>query len=222
MAFTIQLRDARASLALKSISGVCSSDDEFLALLNEAMRRLLRRGGWWNTEFLMRLCVYNKCITWPRIVGTVLGTRFCNGSFDLRNNWWNIVGPFGCNNAGPDTFRSSFTISDNGTAPIYNDLTGTSGKYIRIYPTKIQDQGKTITLFGLTTGSQPLQQLVDGRWERGLTLTLQAPYVQSTVLVRRIDSVVKEITEANVLMYEVDPTDATLVRDIALYEPTET
>ena len=215
MTFTLQLRDVRNSLAIKSVAGVCTDSPEFLALVNEVVQRLLLRGGLWNTEFLLRVCIYNSCITWPRIVGTVLGVRSCCGDHQMRNNWYSIIGPRDCQ------WSSSYTISDQNTAATYNDISGSEGKYIRLYPTKREDVGKTVTLFGIDPGSQPLQQKINGVWQRGITLTLQIPFVQSAVLVQRIDSVVKEVTQANVLAYEYESSTG-YQRDIALWEPTET
>jgi hypothetical protein len=218
MAYTYTLADARNSLPLKNISGVCSTSSEFVALLNEAMERLMDRGNWFDTEWIIRMCAYNGCITWPRYVGTVLGVKFCNmHNSDVRNNWFEIIGPRMCGSQ----WSPSHTVRDAGTGPTYNDLTGDTGKYIRLYPAKLEDAGKTVTLYGDTTGLQPLQEKVGSVWQRGLTLTLKAPYVQSTVLVRRITSVVRQGTQANVLAYEVDPA-AGYLRDIALWEPSET
>lgn len=224
MAYSLQLKNARNSLALKAISGQCSNSDEFVEVLNEAMRRLNRRGNFFNTEELMEFCVYNGCITWPRIVGTVLGVRPCGRqSLELRNMWYNIVGPRGDgygHNLGYG-FRSSWTMKDAGTAPVYNDIMGESGKYIRVYPTKIEDVGKTISFFGTDANGQPLQEKVGNIWRRGITLKLQAPFIQSTMLVRRISAVTKDITQANVLVYQVDPDTGDQI-DMALYEPSET
>jgi len=215
--FTLQLKNARESLALKAISGQCSNSNEFVAVLNEAMRRLDRRGNFFNTDQLMEFCVYNGCITWPRMVGTVLGIRPCGSqSLDIRNSWYNIIGPRNCNN-----FHSAWVMKDHGTAPCYNDITGDSGKYLRVYPTKREDVGKTISFFGIDGNGQPLQEKVGNIWRRGVTLTIQAPYVQSNMLVKRIDSVVKQITQSNILLYQYDPVTETQ-QDMAVYEPSET
>lgn len=214
-AFTLQVRDVKNSLAIKSAAGLCSGSDEFMATLNEVVSRLLDRGGWWNTEFKMRLCIYNSCITWPGIVGTVNGVRSACTDHQIRNNWYDILGPLDC------AWSCDRTISDSGTAATYNDISGTDGKYIRIYPTKLEDVGKTVTIFGIGPDSQPLQQKINGVWQRGVTLTLAVPFVQSAVLVQRIDSVVKEVTQANVLAYEYESSTG-YQRDIALWEPTET
>lgn len=216
MSYKITLEQARQSIQLKSVSGLCSSSDEFVAILNEAMRRLDRRGGFFDTEVLVRLCVFNGCVTWPRYVGTVLGLRFCNCSdTDIRNNWYAIMGPRSCG------FSSSHTTVDAGTAPCYNEITGDTGKNIRVYITKAEDAGKKITFFGIDPGGQPLQEKIGGAWQQGITLTLKAPFVQSSQLVQRITSVTREPTQANVLVYEYDPVTPNSMTDLALYEPSE-
>lgn len=203
-------------MALKNVSGVCSDSEQFVEYLNEAMRRLMRRGGFYDTEQLLKICVYNGCITWPRFVGTVLGIRACcMGDMDIRNNWYAIIGPRNC------SFRSGYAMRDAGTGPTYNDITGEDGKYIRVYLSKLEDAGKTITLFGIDTNGQPLQEKIDGVWRQGVTLTMAAPYVQTSMLVKAISSVTREVTQALVRVFEFDPaTD--LMRDIAVYEPSET
>lgn len=216
MAYQYQLKDARDSLALKSIAGICTDTNEFVAILNEAMRRLNRRGNFFDTEQLARFCLHNGCITWPRYIGTILGVKFCTCSpSEIRNNWYAILGPRGCNR-----WMSSHTVRDNGTASTYAEITG-DGKYIRAYLMKNEDAGKAVRLYGVDSNGQPLQEKVNGAWRPGLTLRLQAPYAQTTVLVRSITSVTKDVTQGNVLLYEYDTTSATL-RDIALYEPSET
>lgn len=218
MPFQYQLSDLKANTALKTIAGTCSSTAQFLSLVNEAMRRLDRRGNFFDTEQLMRVCVYNGCITWPRFVGTVLGVKFCSCPDSvLRNNWYAMMGPRDCNYG----WTGTHTIRDNGTAPTYNDITGEDGKVLRVYITAKADVGKTITFYGIDTNGQPLREKVSGVWQPGMTLTLASPYVQSTTVVKRIESVVREATQGRVYVYEYDSASDT-IRDLAFYEPGET
>lgn len=215
--YSLQLRDAKNSLALKAISGQCTNSNGFVAVLNEAMRRLDRRGNFFNTEQLIEFCVYNGCVTFPRKVGTVLGIRPCaQGSLEIKNNWYNILGDRNCN-----SFFPGFVMRDYGTAPCFNEISGNDGKYLRVYPTKREDVGKTIVFFGTDGNGQPLQEKIGNEWQRGITLTIQAPYVQSATLVKRITEVVKDRTQANILVYEYEASTG-YQRDLALYEPSET
>ena len=179
-------------------------------------------GDWFGTEQLARLCLYNGCVTWPRYVGTVLGVRLCGHQVEIKNSWWNIIGNASrCGWAyGQRGWVNYPQLLDTGQACTYNDISGT-GKPLRVYPVKLEDVGKTVTFFGTDSNGQPLQQKINGAWQMGVTVTLALPYVQTTQTVRQIDSVVKDSTQGNVLLYEYDAATDTL-RDLALYEPGET
>lgn len=221
MPYQYNLGDAKAS-ALKNIAGTCTDSAQFLEYVNEAQRRLLRRGTWFDTDQVVQLCVYNACITWPRYVGTVLGVRFCClGDVDIRNNWFQIIGPSNC-----AWDRSSMvTVRDNGTGPTFNDVTSEDGKIIRAFIEKRADAGRTIRIFGINAATNlPLQERNDdGDWVDGVTLTLSTSSsgVSTTMRVKKITSVVKDRTQGNVFLYEYDP-DTTLLRDLAIYAPSET
>lgn len=220
MAFTKQVSDARAS-SIRNISGTCTDSAEFLQRLNDVSRMLLKRGGWVGSEILARFCIHNCRITYPNWVGTVLGLRFRRGRGVIPiNNWAAIVGPYSscCN----FPWASEVTVRDENNAPCYNEITGTTGKYVRYHIVKAQDVGKTITIYGFQYGGQPLQELdSDGNWRMGLTITAASPYAQTTVLITKITSVTREATQGMSYLYEVNPTSGDLI-DLAKYEPNET
>ena len=224
MAYKFQLIDLKRSPA-KNISGVCVDSDDFLQVANEAQERLMNRGNFWDTEWLIRLCISSGCITWPKYVGTVLGVRFCDGSSsEIRNNWFAILGQYQAYTSGINGFfpSTNIVISDIGTAPCYNEISGTTGKLIRYYVTKNADIGKKITLYGTKYGGQPLQEVdANGNWIDGLTLTAAAPYVSTAIYVTKITSVVREATQGNARLYEYDVT-GNILRDLAIYDPDET
>jgi len=113
-------------------------------------------------------------------------------------------------------------VQDIGTAPVYNRLSGNTGRLIRYYVTKRNDVGKTITLFGKAFGGQPLQEKdADGDWRDGLTITARVPYGTSSVRVSEISAVVRQPTQGMTYLYEYNP-DTDLRRDLAVYEPSET
>lgn len=222
--YTLQLKDARAS-SIANIAGKCANSDAFADLINEATRRLMKRGGWWNTELLLKICAYGCEITWPRFVGTVLGVRPCgSGSAMMRNQWWNIVGPANCLGGwatGTGWQGGTVTIMDETPGPTYNEVTGNTGKIIQYSVVKNQDYGKTIRLFGFQYGNQPLQEKdANGNWVMGLTLTAANPYGRTTTLVTKITSVTREQTQGMTYLYEVDALGN--LHDLAEYQPTET
>lgn len=229
MSYKYQLIDAKQS-TLKQIAAVCPNSTAFVDLVNEAQRRLLKRGNWFGTEILAQFCIHGGCITWPRHVGTVLGVKMGCEEVELRNHWYSIIGPSGWstyNGFGAGFNLAGFNdcgseMTEVGVSPCYNEISGTTGKLIRYYPTKQNDVGKTITLYGKQYGGQPLQrQDTNGDWIPGIVITAAMPFGTNSTLVTHIDSVVRDASQAPIGLYEYDST-TNLVRDLAWYEPSET
>lgn len=216
---TKQLLDAKSSYEIKSVAGACPESSDFVSLVNAVTRRLMKRGNFFETEVLVRFCIYDCYVVWPSFVGTVLGVRFSKrNQSPIRNSWWSIIGPYGCGNA----WTSNVTIRDGNTVPTHNQVTGSEGKLIRYYVEKNpQDIGKTITIYGTKFGGGPLQEQVAGVWRPGITITSAAPFATSTVLVTKITSVVRQATQGVTRLYEYNATDDEL-RDLAVYYPNET
>jgi len=232
-AYTHQLIDLKRS-PVKNVAGSCVDSEDFLDTVNAAQQRLFRRGNWWDTEWLVELCLTDGCVTWPRYVSTVLGIRSCNGGTELRNNWYSIIGQYqnysgGIGGIGDNsTFGymnrvgSTPVITDADSAPCYNEISGNAGKLIRYNVVKRSDIGKKLTIYGTQYGGQPLrEQDANGDWIDGLTITAAAPFASTSVLVTKITSVTREATAGMAYLYEYD-ADTNLLRDLACYEPNET
>jgi len=236
MAYTLQLINARNDIGIRNIAGVCNNGVQFADYVNRATRRLMKRGAWFSAEVLMRLCTTSCDVVFPRHVGTVLGLRLCkSGQLEIRNNWWAIMKP-GCAgwvNGGFAGYGNGWGYNgiygggytpdsiDTNTVPIFNQVSGNTGKLIRYHVVKQQDYGKTITIYGKQYGGQPLQTEVSGAWVNGVTITAANPVAQTTVLVTKIDAVVRDATEGMAYLYEYDPA-TTKLRMLAIYEPSET
>lgn len=222
MAYKMTLGEIRSDTLIQNISAVCHDSAEFAAQVNAVTRRLMTRGGWFNTEFRMEICVQGCRIVWPRQVATVLGVRFCKGGgmMQIKNGWWSIAGYCSSNQWG-GSFSPPVMWDDN-TAPCYNEITGNDGKYIRLSVVKANDIGKVIRIYGFIYGNQPLQELnSDGQWVPGLTLTAARPYGQTTALVTKITSVQIPVPfEGMSYLYQVDQTTSDLF-DLAAYQPGE-
>lgn len=223
-AYELTLGDLRSDSLIKSVSGVCNDSDRFADQVNAVTRRLMRKGQWFNTTAVMRLCIYGCYIVLPRQVGTLMGIRFCGTNADwiqIKNNWWSVASYKACNAWGRSSLNA--VLKDSGTVPCYNEITGTTGKYIRWCPVKSNDVGKAMRIYGTQYGGQPLQeQNSAGEWVDGITLTLAAPYVQTTKLVTKITHVtLATATEGMTYLYQVDPSTLDLL-DLAAYQPGET
>jgi len=216
--YKFQLSDAQANTSLVTASGVTSTSPQFISYVNEATRRLLRRGNWFDTEWEASFCVSGNVIAWPSWVGSVNGVRFGKSKpGQLFNNNYSFVGPHHRHSG----FHSDATVIDANPGPCQNEVTGTTGKYIRYYVVNNADIGKTITIYGSQYGDQPLQQTVNGVVQMGNTIAAAAPYGTNGTLVTSIDSIVRQPTTGMAYLYEYDPVAGT-IRDLASFEPNET
>lgn len=219
MPFQYQLADCRNSISLKNIAGTCSNSNQFREYVNEAIRRLLKRGDWYGSTQVVEFCTTGCNITWPNWVGTIEGVRFGESrSGHIFNNWYRFVG----GHHNHSEFRSDAVIEDSGTAPCYNDITDNTGKLIRYNVVQPTDLGKRITIYGTQFGGQPLQeQDVNGVWSPGLTITAANPYGTSPVMVTRIDSITRDATDGMTYLYQYDPVTQVVI-DLARFDPNET
>lgn len=218
MAYTLQLADIKAG-PIKNIAASCPNSQMFIELINQAQRRLMKRGNFFDTEVLIQLCIQGCIVTWPNYVGTVMGVRFCDSEpANLTNHWYAFIG-------GHRHHRGRFsemTIMDIDMAPCFSEVSGTTGKLIRYHVVHNKDIGKKITIFGTQYGGQPLQEKdANGNWINGLTITAAAPFATTTTLVTRIDAVSREATQGMAYVYEYD-ANTNVLRNLATYEPNET
>lgn len=216
--------EAKAS-RLKRISGACTASEDFRDLLNDAVQELMIRGNFWNTIKVLRGCVYNQCLTFPYQVSTVLALNHCNGSVPPKNQWfsfdavlpehvnhWNRTGTFGC--------AHDIGLADSGTASVFNQIPCLNDRYVRFYIVEPLDVGKTITLFGIDgNGQEIITTRPDGTIQPGIVLTLAIPFVQTPMLIRRVDRIVKDQTSKKVFGYQFDGSN---LFPLAEYQPTET
>lgn len=211
------LKEIRDS-ALANVAGSCPSSAAFSQLVNEATRRLMRRGDWAGTVVRIMVCARRGCVVWPRYVGKVRKINHCQGSaLPVRNLWWDFVEENRPTNlCGPELGLVAF-----GKSPVFQDILG-SKRLVRAYPGCPADVGKTVTLFGLDENNQPLRTAnQDGTWTEGVKITMAIPFGSTSVFVNRVDRVSKEITQLDVHLYAYDSVNNVL-EDMAVYEPGET
>ncbi len=210
---------------INRISGVCPQTPEWYQLLNDGTRQLMRRGNFWGTLRVMRGCIYNGCVTWPRQVGTVLAFDRC-GAAPPKNQWYefNAVLPEHVNQFNRDgafSCASDVALVDHGTSPVFNQIPCGQNRYIRFMPVQPSDVGKTITVFGLdSNGIDIITTRSDGTIQPGIVLVLAIPFVQTPFAMRRVDRVIKQETDGPVYGYQVDVTGTLF--NLATYAPSET
>jgi len=191
---------------INRISGVCAGSDDWYQILNDATRQLMRRGNWWATLKVLRGCIYNQCIAWPREVGTVLAFDRCGRSSPPKNQWYDFdavlpehVHHF--NRFNTFTCAHDLALVDRGTSPVFNQIPCLLPRFLRFYITQPTDIGKTITI-------QP-----------GLVVSLAIPFVQTTIAFDAVDRVIKSVTDGPVYGYQFDGINQFA---LATYAPSET
>lgn len=217
---------------VKRVAGVCPSSPEFTDLVNEGTSMLLNRGSWWGTIKRMSFCTYNSCLVFPRQVGTLLALSTCGGSIPPKNQWFsfNAVLPDDVNwyirngNWGAYNFglgnQCAFVGMDGGTSPVFNQIPCPQARYLRFYITRRSDIGKTITVFGQDGNGLVIRSSrSDGTFQDGVLLTLDAPYVETPILIRRVDRIYKDLTDGPIYGYQWDGANN---YNLAWYEPSET
>lgn len=228
----LTLGEARSSRKLAAVSGVCATSDDFSEMVNDAVRMLMNRGGFWGTVVPINVCIYNNCITWNRYVDVPLAVNACGRSLQVYNNWDKFVSMghgdiralgFGWN--GSKCWGNVHVVND-GTAPVFNNIPCGTPRYIRAYLSVRADIGKKIRIFGVDYNNQVIRtKNSEGVWEEGVQLTLVDPqtaaYVSTSFTINKITRVIKDNTQGVVRLFQYDPTDNTLY-NCAVYDPNET
>lgn len=214
-----------ADVGVESIAGACPTSSRFIQLVNEAARRLHRKGDWHGTVLPIQVCTRNGCVVFPRYVQSVRKVNVCGAHLPVENLWFRFIDPVSCGRSWEFSWKSQLgaepSLTNQGLTPVYSDVAG-DGRLIRAYPRTTQDIGKKIRIFGVDNGNQPLRtNNGDGTWSEGVAIVLVQPFGSTSVYVRRIDRVLKDITQGQVLLYGYNAALDQL-EDIAIYDPGET
>ncbi len=202
-----------------NIAGECASSLLFRDHVNEATRRLMRRGDWTGTIVPIHTCVRQGCITWPRYVGNVRKLNICKSPLPVKNVWYDFMDNRDrscCHWLGAEC-----GMINKGRAPVFQDIMA-DGRYIRAYASVPEDYNKSVRIFGVDCNGQPLTtDNLDGTWSEGIVIEILDPFGTTSTTVRRIDRVLKDQTQGIVRLYAYDPVQDVL-EDIARYDPSET
>jgi hypothetical protein len=220
---------AKTSTSLANVSGVCGSSSQFQSYLNKAVRMLMTRGNFWGTVQLMRFCVYDECLVWPRQVGTILAANTCGRQINVWNNWFQFAHIGGLGDLIGAGFsleglqcRGNLNMENQGTIPVYYQVPCDNAFYVRSYPSVRADMGKTVTIFGIDSNGQVVRtKNASGVWQEGETIANALPYVSTANRYREVTRVVRDKTSAPGRLYYYDSTNDAL-RDCAVYDPTDT
>jgi hypothetical protein len=183
----------------------------------------MRRGDFAGTVVPIYTCLHRGCVVWDRHVGQIRKLNICNRAVPVEGSLYTYLPWDGQRWSGLQSWTGTSyaswagptaVITDAGRSPLFQDILG-DGRQIRAYIETPLDAGKSITIFGLDNGNQPLTSKGIGSWNAGITVKLAAPYVTFTVSgsavdVRSISRIVKDLTKGRVRLYAYNVADAVL------------
>lgn len=202
---------------------LCPTDARVVEYINEAQRRLIESGKWKGTYGKFTICATNGCITWPRQIETIESVAVEKTPGTVRNSWFEFLeSGYGLMTAA-DSIGTQ--LLDRGEAPTHRNLSG-NGKPVRVYAFVDADAGKTIRILGYDSNNNWVRTLQSGSgasavYQDGEVVELVKGYVDTVTQFKSITGVIKDVTQANVMLYELIDSSPTLI-DIATYEPDET
>lgn len=227
------LANCKASSRIRRIAGSCNGSQDYLDLVNDAVRMLVTRGDFYGTVRKVCACIRCGDIVWPRQVGTVLAINSCNRTVPPANHWaefedltrHDLTHYWGLGNCG------QISGVQGNTVPVFNPISGSdgvAGVYIRFYPTQQSDVGKTITIFGIDSNGEELRSTrPDGSIQDGIVTMLALPFVtmngsdRNVPSMRHITRVIKDVMDGPVYCFQYRAADNVML-DLARWESSET
>lgn len=205
----------KEQLARVTQNGMCATNPQLLARVNEAQERLLNKGLYAGTYGRYSVCVYGGCITLPREFESIVGYNFGQVPGQVYNEWYEFM----ANGPGIAPAGDWKHLIDRGYVPTFRPLD--DQRYIKIYTDLNESSSATLLLRGSDNFNNRIQTQENGQYIDGERLVLQNAPVTSTSAFREIDSISKTPTKGWVRIYAVDP-DTGKEGCIAILAPDET
>lgn len=226
----LRLLDVRISRLAKAV-GLCQGDLAALAeLVNSAQRRLLMcketcDEGWWGTwaEMAFTVTNTNPYITTPRGVARAEAFNVCSSPTPINNQFYEYL-QFG-NGTMPSRFpRDSQGILQSysrNNAVTFTEMTN-APQYLRVYCVDAADtdSGARVLFQGLDANGNVIRTQDGAVTVEGAYVTLASPFATTDMTFSRLTGIQKDETVGDILIYQVDPNDATEVQ-LSRMEPSE-
>jgi hypothetical protein len=170
----------KEQLARVTQNGMCATDPQLLARVNEAQERLLNKGLYAGTYGRYSVCVYGGCITLPREFESVLGYNFGQVAGQVYNEWYEFME----NGPGIAPVSDWKRLIDRGYVPMFRDLP--DQRYLKVYTDQVEDSTATILFRGSDTYNNRIRTLENNEYIDGERINLSAGSGNSSVLVSGI------------------------------------
>lgn len=175
--------------------GICGTDPRFIAILNEAIERLIIEGKWHGTLARYRFCAIDGCITLPPQIASIEALAVCGFPSKVRSmlyefleNGWGIqnstvsVGTAGSCCGGQVAGCGVPGAIFRGRFPTFGDIIGID-KRIQLVCDRSTDVGKQVLCLGYDQNLNWIRTIQNGTMQDGEVITLsQSPGTQSANL----------------------------------------
>lgn len=216
----LTLADLKAS-RIPGLVGTCGDSEDFLDVVNKAVRELMPRGEFDGLVVKMRVCAYSGCVVWPSNVKTVLAASVSGQSVQSRNGWYEMI-PANYGLVDANKRCGPRVMEVDGLVPTFRKIPECDGTFLRVSIERDADVGKTMTLYGIDgNGNQLYTARSDGSYLPGVTITFQKPYTETTIRMRDIDRVQKDPTVGPVHLYSTQGVPGDLTH-LGTYRPRDT
>lgn len=209
----LTLKSVKASDLPRRVN-LCPTDARFVQLLNDTIERISMHGNFWGWLRLIRLCIYDGCVTLPRAIASLEAVRACDG-VPITGQWLEFLPFMGDNFSG----CSSLRFSPMGLVPVYRETCGSG--VIRTFLQNAADAGKKVLYQGRETNGKWVRtfDIPTQTWIDGERIALSSPYTDTITSFSGITGVQKDETKDRILVYKVLTTG---LLHIATYEYDET
>jgi hypothetical protein len=167
----------KSQLARVTQNGMCATDPQLLARVNEAQERLLNKGLYAGTYGRYSVCVYGGCITLPREFESIIGYNFGQTPGQVYNEWYEFMD----NGPGIAPAGDWKHLIDRGYVPMFRDLP--DQRYLKVYTDQVEDSTATILFRGSDTYNNRIRTQEDGEYIDGERLNLSAGSGNPSVLI---------------------------------------
>lgn len=199
--------------------GDCPTSARFIRYVNQATRRLLRKGHWWGTYAKFNICATDGCITMPPQIATIETAAICHRPVPVHDLWFEFIESGAgtrnqCSCWGEANYRGRF--------PIFTDVTGTDKK-LKLVCDVSQDVGKTALVLGYDQNGNWIRTIQNGVYADGEVIAMaQGSGTTSVNLFTSVTDIqLPSARSGQCWLYTVSQTDASLIM-IGHYQAFET
>ena len=194
----LTLGNARTRLARFAENGLAPVDPRVVDRINEATERLMHAGKFYPTVAQYDFNIYQKVITLPEEIETVLALHLDGHNPAIRNKWYEFRG------AGPGKWDADdndyrgvlLPRNDSGT---FYDLPDNLRVGIK---RSVSSDAGAVTIYGWDTDDNRVRTTVGAEVIDGEQLTLSGTgLVLGSITFSRVERIIKPITSGDVYLY---------------------